>query len=276
MKNKEKNIYFSIIICCYNSEDFLIETINSIINQTYKFWEIVIVDDGSTDSTNKIIIDFQNKGHSIIYHKNNTNIGFPKSRNKSLELCNYPWIVINDHDDVMIDNKLDIYSKLIVNYPNFNFFFSDAYIYENNQNKTTRFENFEKQYNFKIKNLSLLKNYSNINLIRYGCFIISSTVVFNKQCLDHASQFNDKLKFTCDYDFFLKLSKEYNFFCIQKPLVKWRLHSNQATNRYKKIHYKELSSILFTQGFMLKNNYFIKLYAILKSLYFFIKFFIVK
>ena len=85
-----------------------------------------------------------------------------------------------------------------------------------------------------------------------------------------------ELKFTCDYEFFLRLSKEYDFYCIQKPLVKWRIHENQTTNRYKKTHYKELSFILFTHGFILKNKYFIKLYAILKSLYFLIKFFIVK
>ena len=123
MKIKEKKIYFSIIICCYNSEDFLIETINSIINQTYKFWEIIIVDDGSTDSTNSKIVKLLNKGYSIIYHKNKNNIGFPKSRNQAIKLCNYPWIVINDHDDVMINNKLEIYAKSIINYSNFNFFF---------------------------------------------------------------------------------------------------------------------------------------------------------
>ena len=74
------------------------------------------------------------------------------------------------------------------------FFFSDAYIYENGKYQTTRFQNFEKQYNFKLKNLSFLKNSLNSNLIRYGCFILSSTVVFNKECLTRVSKFNNRIK----------------------------------------------------------------------------------
>ena len=55
MSSENKNIYFSIIVCCYNSEKYIDETINSIISQSYKFWEIIIVNDGSSDNTeNKI------------------------------------------------------------------------------------------------------------------------------------------------------------------------------------------------------------------------------
>ena len=58
MQYKQNNIYFSIIICCYNSEKYLNETIESIIDQKYKYWEIILVNDGSNDSTEKIALKF--------------------------------------------------------------------------------------------------------------------------------------------------------------------------------------------------------------------------
>ena len=65
--NTDNHIKFSIIICCYNSEEYIEETINSIINQTYQNWEIVIIDDGSSDGTRKIIQKYIEKKLSQIY-----------------------------------------------------------------------------------------------------------------------------------------------------------------------------------------------------------------
>ena len=72
------------MICCYNSEKYLYETIDSIINQTYTNWEIVAINDGSTDSTEEIILDYMHQGVPIVYHKQE-NMGFAAARNKALE-----------------------------------------------------------------------------------------------------------------------------------------------------------------------------------------------
>ena len=272
MEHKPKNIFFSIIICCYNSEKYLKETIESVINQKYKFWEIILVNDGSNDSTEKITLDFKNTGFPIIYHKNTKNLGFAKARNIAVKLANYEWIVINDHDDIMMNDKLEIQSKLIKDNDNYKLFFGDAYFYENNINVNTKFKNFESQFNFEINQLSFKKKELTNELLRYGCFILSSTVVFNKECHKKVSGFNEKLKFNGDYDFFLKLSNKYDFYCSNLILIKWRLHSHQASLKLKRFLYKELSYVLLNYLFYSKNKYWIKLYAIAKSLYYFSKF----
>ena len=272
MKFKKNRIYFSIIICCYNSEKYLNETIESIINQKYKYWEIILVNDGSNDSTEKIALNFKNRDFPIIYHKNTENLGFAKARNIAVKLANYEWIVINDHDDIMMNDKLEIQSKLIEDNNEYKFFFGDAYFYENDINVNTKFNNFESQFNFKINQLSFTKEELTNELLRYGCFILSSTVVFNKECHKKVLGFNEKLKFNGDYDFFLKLSNKYDFYCSNLILTKWRLHSHQASLKLKRFLYKELSYVLLNYLFYSKNKYWIKLYVITKSLYYFSKF----
>ena len=272
MNNKKKNIFFSIIVCCYNSEKYLNETIKSVINQKYKFWEIILINDGSIDSTEKIALNYKNRNFPIIYHKNKNNLGFSKSRNIAVKLANYDWIVIHDHDDIMMKDKLEKQSKLIQNNVDYKFFFGDAYFYENNIKTNTVFKNFESRFNFNINRLSFSKNELTNNLLRYGCFILSSTVVFNKECYSAVSGFNEKLKYNVDYDFYLKLSNKYNFYCSNMILTKWRIHPDQASWKLKRFLYKELSYVLLKYLFYSRNKYRIKLYAITKSLYYFSKF----
>ena len=272
MNNKQKNIFFSIIVCCYNSGKYLNETIKSVINQKYKFWEIILINDGSIDSTEKIALDYKNRNFPIIYHKNKNNLGFSKSRNIAMKLANYDWIVINDHDDIMLKDKLEKQSKLIQNNADYKFFFGDAYFYENNIETNTVFKKFESRFNFNINRLSFSKKELTNNLLRYGCFILSSTVVFNKECYSTVSGFNEKLKYNVDYDFYLKLSNKYNFYCSNMILTKWRIHPDQASWKLKRFLYKELSYVLLKYLFYSKNKYRIKLYTITKSLYYFSKF----
>ena len=71
----------SVLCPTYNSVEYLAETIQSIINQTYKDWEAIIVDDGSTDSTDKLMDYFLKKDKRIKYFKNGQNLGIAKTRN---------------------------------------------------------------------------------------------------------------------------------------------------------------------------------------------------
>ncbi|MBO06654.1 MAG: hypothetical protein CMI58_06440, partial [Parcubacteria group bacterium] len=94
------DIYFSIIMCCYNSQDNIIETLNSIKSQTYKKWELIIVNDGSNDKTENIVKEYinLNKKLNISYFYQH-NHGLATSRNNAINKTNFDWIAIIDHDD---------------------------------------------------------------------------------------------------------------------------------------------------------------------------------
>ena len=251
MSINNTDIFFSVIICCYNSERYIRETIDSVISQTHKNWEIVIVNDGSTDSTEEIILNYKNKGINIIYTKQE-NLGFAAARNKAISIANAEWIAIIDHDDICLPDRLEIQSTQIVSNPESKLFFGNVLHFEKIDNK--EITHLSK---INLKKIKLNKKEIYYSLLRYGCFIDSESVVFSKIAARKINFFNNNYKFVADYDFFIRLGKIYDFNYINQTLSKWRLHKKQSTKTMKKMYVKELSILYFLN--LLNFDFFIKL-----------------
>ena len=97
----------SIVMPAYNSAEFLEEAINSVINQSFSNWELIIIDDCSSDRSRDIILAYQNKEPRIISIFNTNNSGSGVSRNKGIELATGEWIAFLDSDDIWQRNKLE-------------------------------------------------------------------------------------------------------------------------------------------------------------------------
>ena len=95
----------SIIMPSYNTGKFIKETINSVLNQTYNNWELIIVDDCSTDDTEEIVNAI--KDNRIKFLKNSTNSGAAISRNKAIKEAKGKWIAFLDSDDLWKKEKLE-------------------------------------------------------------------------------------------------------------------------------------------------------------------------
>jgi len=117
------NSFVDIILPNYNKEFFLEETINSVLDQSYDNWKLLIIDDGSTDDSKKIIQKFEkNKKIKAIYLKKNKHVSF--ARNLGIRLSNSKYISFLDSDDLWTPNKLkDQISFMEKN--NYNFTYSD-------------------------------------------------------------------------------------------------------------------------------------------------------
>ncbi|KAB1066526.1 glycosyltransferase family 2 protein [Tamlana haliotis] len=98
----------SIITPLYNSEAFILETINSVIQQSYRPWELLLIDDGSTDDTLKIIQPYLDKYSNIKLLKNKINSGAAVSRNKGIYAATGDYIAFLDADDLWKPNKLEV------------------------------------------------------------------------------------------------------------------------------------------------------------------------
>ncbi len=98
----------SIITPTFNSQDFLEQTIDSILDQSYKNWELILIDDASTDNTVNLIKDYISKHSKISLIQNNTNQGAGVSRNKGINAAKGDFIAFLDADDLWIPNKLEV------------------------------------------------------------------------------------------------------------------------------------------------------------------------
>lgn len=99
----------SVVIPAYNSERFIRRTINSVLSQTYKDFEIIVVDDGSTDKTREVLKEY---GPEVRYiHQENAGDG--PARNTGIAAARYDWIAFLDHDDEWVEEKLEIQVNLL-------------------------------------------------------------------------------------------------------------------------------------------------------------------
>ncbi len=103
---RKKEDLVSVIMPAYNCEDFIGITLDSVINQTYQNWEVIVVDDCSTDITVEIVQGYIKKENRIRYHKLQENSGAAIARNKAIDLAKGKYMAFLDSDDVWFPEKL--------------------------------------------------------------------------------------------------------------------------------------------------------------------------
>lgn len=232
-----QNPLVTVIIPAYNCANCISYAIESVLNQTHKSYELIIVDDGSTDDTSKIVLNYKDK-IKYIYQDNG---GVSKARNTGILNSNGKYIGFLDADDVWDNNKLEIQLKafeinddvgLIFSY----FLQTKNYKVLNNKYYEDAFNIF-KEYNYKIDKLFDYK--SNIkfmkrdiayfwgNIYKYlflGNFILPSSVLFKKSCLDKVGLLNEKYRVAEETEYFLRFSQyfmigfvNYSLLCYEIP-----------------------------------------------------------
>ncbi|HBC5517211.1 TPA: glycosyltransferase family 2 protein, partial [Proteus mirabilis] len=112
MNIEKKDYLVSIIMPCFNSEKYISEAIESVLKQTYSNFELIIIDDNSTDSTLKIINSFRDNRITIISFDENQGAGV--ARNKGIEVANGRFIAFLDSDDLWSKNKLEAQIKFML------------------------------------------------------------------------------------------------------------------------------------------------------------------
>lgn len=131
--NQEDRDLISIVLTNYNRENFILEQLDSIIAQTYRNWELIIVDDCSTDDSRELIGKFikDNKNKKIIFLKNEKNLGVAKNFEKGLRFTTGEYIAVCDSDDVWFRNKLEKELKFMKS-GNYGMVYSDLMVVDAN------------------------------------------------------------------------------------------------------------------------------------------------
>lgn len=208
------NSKLSVILTVYNSEKFLRKTIESILNQTYKNFELIIVNDGSTDSSENIIKSFEDARIKYIFQENT---GVADARNKGLDFAKGDFITFHDSDDLSVPNRFELILKQFDNY-NIGAVHSDMLLINEMDNPIGYWQS---------------KNIEKDKLLRYfikiGTPFNNPTIIYKKETVG-SNRFDTKLKIGEDTKFVLNVLRNSNTLHVAEPLLLYRRHANNSTN----------------------------------------------
>ncbi len=209
----------SIIIPAFNSEDFIQYTLDSIINQTYKNWEAIIVDDGSTDNTSNIVKSFLIDNRFKLVQIPNSKQG--KARNIGISQSNGDFIALLDSDDIWGSDKLERQLDVLLK-NNYSIVFSQGFNFYNNTDKIVNKDSF----------IGILEGESGINLVISGNKIIASSVIGKRSIFIRYPFTEDHSLQNCEdlYLWFQILYSGFQIFGMKDRLVKYRIHEKASTS----------------------------------------------
>jgi glycosyltransferase involved in cell wall biosynthesis len=202
----------SIIIPAYNAERFISETINSVLNQTYTNWELIIINDGSTDKTLDIIQRFSANDNRISYITKN-NSGVSDTRNKGIEAAKGEYIAFLDADDVWMQNNLEKKIEVLKKDPSVDFVYSNMMQADQNLQNATPAPAGKDENIF--ENLLLW----NGEVIPGPC----SNIVIKRKCVEAGIRFEPALTTIADQNFTVQLSEKFKGKLIKEALWIYRI-----------------------------------------------------
>ncbi len=256
LKMKEKNPKISVIMPVYNTEKYVWEAIESILDQSFTDFEFIIIDDCSTDKSYEICREYSKKDERIRLFRNEENLKIVKTLNKAIDLSQWEFIARMDSDDIVdltrLEKQLNYLQKYSLDIVSSNLIFIDK-IWK---------EIWKRKYQNKIKNIIL-----NESPICHACSII------RKQCFEDAWKYND-FNLAEDYDLWLRFFwKSYKFWVLDDYLYYYRIFDEGGKSSKLKQQLKATINVKENaiKKYNLKFNFpnYLRLY-IEKFLYYFV------
>ena len=232
----------SVLMTVYNTATYLDRSISSIINQTYKNFELIIIDDGSKDGSKKIINKYKNKKIKKFFFKKN--IGRINALKYAIKKSSGNYIAILDSDDVSNTNRLSAQIKFFKRRKELMLLGSRVNFIDDKNRKLFSYPKRDDAINFN-------------EVIHFRNIFPFSSVIFRKELLKKVSLFSKKIKNDFDNDFILRVKKKYKIFLIPKILGKFTKRENSLT--YCKRLSNQRSSDLLNILKYSKNNFHLSL-----------------
>lgn len=221
-QSSENRDLVSIIMPNYNGSKYLRETIDSVISQTYTNWELLFVDDCSTDDSLDIVRSYGDQRIKIL--QNEQNSGAAVSRNRAIEAASGRWIAFLDSDDIWHCEKLSRHLEFMVE-RNSKFSFTHYYVVDENGAQTAQFCPRLDKYDY--------------NTILKHCYIGCSTVIYDREALGTFFMPEDAVKRE-DFACWLRILRTgVCADCLEEALTSYKIHGNSvSSNKIKMIKYQ--------------------------------------
>jgi len=211
MENKH---LVTILINSYNGEKTIYKTIKSALAQTYKKYEVLIIDDASNDNTINIVKKFKNK--KIRFYRNKKNLGLGKSRVFAQSKIRGQYVGILDQDDTWNKNKIKMQLKLFLNNKKIALVACGYKLFDENNRIMSQVNKYYDLNNF-------------INYLSFKNIFAHSTIMYKVQYAKSVGWYSNKLAYAQDYDLTAKLLKKYEFKFLKNFLVKIKISQKSMT-----------------------------------------------
>jgi glycosyltransferase involved in cell wall biosynthesis len=214
----ENKPFVSIIMPAYNAEKTIVESIESVLRQTYINWELIVVNDGSKDSTSAVVLAINDERVRLIEQENG---GVANARNNGLNNAKGEYIAFLDSDDLWVEEKLERQVTTLVGGNN-KMCFAKTWCFGENLNQTTDC----------FVNVAL--DFEDRDKILIYDFIPILTVLIAKDVLDDVGNFDETLHGVEDWDLWIRVLQKYEAIYVDEFLAKYRISSTGLSGNFEK------------------------------------------
>ena len=220
----------SIVTASYNYENYIKETIESVISQTFQDWEMIIVDDGSIDNSVEVIKSYCANDNRIklFTHSDNQNKGLIETIKLGISKATSDWIIFLESDDTIASNYIEKKLDVIEKYPDIKFIFNDINMFGDTERMKDLSSCFKRLYQVADNTefpANLVKHFSKFNLVpTFSC------VMLKKEILDNL-KWNAVDSRCVDYYIWAQLAKDNDFYFVKEKLTNWRMSKQSFIKR---------------------------------------------
>lgn len=231
------NLDIDVIIPVFNGASFIEKALSSVQRQTYLPRKIIVVDDGSTDRTKQIVLDFSSKNTIAIEYIYQENGGPNKARNKGIGASSATLLAFLDADDEWVENKLEEQVKIfqVDEFENTGLVYCSYSLIDTDSE--TLIDNYAVTLDTTYKGQIFDKVLTANKIIGSA-----SAVLIKRECFTVVGTFDESLKVSEDWDMWIRISEKFAINYVNKALVKIRRHANNFQKKYK---YMLINDILF-------------------------------
>lgn len=201
----------TIVLPTYNGEKYIRQSIESVIGQTYKEWELIVIDDCSTDHTNQIVKEYVKKDHRVKLYKNLQNLRLPSSLNVGFKKSRGQYLIWTSDDNLFKPEALETLRNRLRDNPKLGLVFSDM-DYIDSEGRI----------------IGHTPPIYSVNEIFYRN-IVGASFMYRREVYQNIGDYNNQKFLVEDYDYWLRIARKFDIQYVEKSLYLYRQHKGSLT-----------------------------------------------
>ncbi len=206
----------SIVLPIYNGEKYMRQSIDSVLDQTYKNWELLIIDDGSTDNTAAIAQEYVQKDSRIQYHKNPQNLRLPRTLNRGFSLAKGDYLTWTSDDNYYYPEALEkMYTALVQQNSEFSFASCDVIDADDH-----------------VVECIIVSERARKTIV--GSNPVGACFLYSRKAYETVGEYDPEMTLVEDFDYWQRICMKFEPVCISEKLYAYRWHDGALTSTMRK------------------------------------------